>query len=319
MIRKFREHKGWIRAILLVILVFSCVSCIRDVSYQENASGDVFSESAEECREEYSADENTCSSIAVPIPDDPRPDDSIPEVSEEQSIHVHTFVTVQRVMADAYDETATVTDKAAWDEIVTITDSEAWDELVTLTDREAWDEVITVVDQEAWDETVTIVDEEAYDYVSEEIPGFRCRCEAFFSAADDGLDGSIAVNAHQKAMTEQIDAKYYAIIDDGQWEDGMLAEWDAEAARHGGYADSCEYVYTHVDAVTHDETVHHEAVTHEETIHHDAVTHEETVHHEPLFHTEPVHHPAETHTETVHHDAVYETVYVCAECGAVKE
>lgn len=334
-----RIKEVWMRRIwtvLLVILLFSCMGCISGILSQENGSESSISEqsalSESSIMSDISVPEGFEQDISVPqnsepdmivvensVPDFSVPEGFVPDTSEEQSFHVHNFTAVQRITAEAYDETVTVADQEAWDETITVADSEAWDETVTVTDRDAWDEVITVVDQEAWDEIITVVDEGAYDYVSEEIPGYRCRCGAFFSAADDGQDGSAAVNAHQRTMTEQIDAKYHAIIDAGQWKEGMLEEWDAEVAEHGSYADSCEYVYTHVDAVTHDETAHHEAVTHEETVHHDAVIHEETVHHEPVFHTEVIHHPAETHTETVHHEAVYETVYVCAECGAVKE
>lgn len=344
-----RIKRVWMRRIwkvMFVILLFSCMGCISGILSQESESENSGSErsalpessiisdisTSKNSEQDISVPESSEQDISEPErfePDISTVEDSVsdisasgsfvPDTSEEQSVHVHAFMTVQRIAADAYDETVTVTDREAWDETVTAIDSEAWDETVTVTDSDAWDEVITVVDQEAWDEIITVIDEEAYDYISEEIPGYRCRCGAFFSAADDGLDGSAAVNAHQRVMTEQIDAKYHAVIDAGQWKDEMLEEWDAEVAEHGSYADSCEYVYMHVDAVTHDETVHHEPVTHEETVHHKAITHEETVHHEPVFHTEVIHHPAETHTETVHHDAVYETVYVCAECGAVKE
>ncbi len=255
---------------------------------------------AEESFDKAASGEESCAAAAS-APEDP-------------SSHVHRYEAEQWLISAAYDEIVQVTDAESWDETVTVTDTEAWEETVTVVDRDAWDETVTVVDQEAWEETVTIVDQEAYDYVSEEIPGFRCRCGAFFSAQDDGADGSLAVTAHQEQERERIKQKYFERYGESIPADAQQA-YAAELQAHASYARDRVAVYTHVDAVTHQEVIRHEAVTHTETVHHDALTHEETVRHPAVTHTEVIRHPAETHEETVHHDAVYEIVYVCTVCG----
>ena len=231
---------------------------------------------------------------------------------EESSAHVHAYEAQQRIVSKAYDEYILVIDKPAWDETITVIDRDAWDEVILVTDTEAWNETVTVIDQDAYDETITIVDEEAYDYVSEEIWGTRCRCGEFFPH-DDGS----AAYAHMNAIWDLIETRWETLYPEGIPAD-KLDEMNAELDQHSSFSKSREELWSHVEAVTHVETIHHDAVTHTEIISHPAETHEETIQHEAETHTEVVHHPAETHEEKVHHDAVYEAIYVCSICGASK-
>lgn len=261
----------------------------------------------ESCRESVERSITEPAIVSSPLPE-----------SSEESIHVHSFHAQTVIVLEAWDESLTIVDKPEWDETIEIVDQEAWDEIITVTDQAPWEETVTVTDREAWDEVLTIIDEEAYDYVSDEIHGYRCRCGLFFSHADDGLDGSAAWESHHQSAWDETVRKWISLYPDGIPE-SLLVNYNAELAMHSGFTSSVEPVYTHVNAVTHEEVIHHDAVTHTEIIHHDAVTHEETIHHGALTYTETTHHPAESHFEIIHHDPVYETIFVCEVCGMIMD